>query len=84
MLASSGFVAKVDQQACVHCGRCVSYCQFEAMRKDGDRVIFDEAQCMGCGVCEDICKRKARTMEAAPERGVPLEIHKLIREAETS
>lgn len=84
MLASSGFVAKVDEQLCVQCGRCVSFCQFDAIYKDENQVCFDEAKCMGCGVCEDICKKGARTMTAAPERGSPLDIHKLINEVEDS
>ena len=84
MLASSGFVAQVDEQACDHCGSCVAYCQFDALTQDGDQVSFDTTKCMGCGVCEDICTRNARTMVAAPERGTPLEIHTLMREAETT
>ncbi len=80
MLASSGFVAKVDEQKCVHCGRCASHCQFDALYKDGRHVRFDEAKCLGCGVCVDVCKKGARIMEAAPDRGVPLEIRKLIKE----
>ena len=79
MLASSGFVAKVDEQKCVHSGLCTSHCQFEALYKDGKQVHFDEAKCLGCSVCGDICKKGARTMEAAPDRGVPLEIRKLIK-----
>jgi len=84
MLASSGFVAKVDQERCVHCGRCVSHCQFKALYREEKKVHLNEAACLGCGVCVDICSKGARSMEAAPERGVPLEIHKLINEMERS
>ena len=52
--------------------------------KDGKQVRFDEAKCLGCGVCVDICNKGARTMEAAPDRGVPLEISNLIIEMENS
>lgn len=84
MLASSGFVAKVDEQLCVQCGRCVSYCQFDALCKDGEHILFDDEKCMGCGVCEDICKKGARTMIPDPERGSPLEVHRLINEGKNS
>lgn len=82
MLASSGFVAKVDGEKCVHCGRCVDHCQFQALFKEGKKVRFDEAKCLGCGVCADICSKGARTMELAPGRGVPLEIRKLVEAQE--
>ncbi|MEN8199781.1 MAG: 4Fe-4S binding protein [Thermodesulfobacteriota bacterium] len=77
MLASSGFVAQVDQSLCVHCGRCATHCQFDALFKDGEQVHFDESKCLGCGVCVDVCRKGARRMEAAPDRGVPLEIRRL-------
>ena len=82
MLASSGFVALVDEQKCIHCGLCVASCQFDAISWEGDQVVLDEAKCMGCGVCEDLCTSQARKMVAAPERGKPLEIHRLLQEAQ--
>ena len=82
MLASSGFVARVDDNKCVHCGLCVSQCQFEALSMMEKRVVFDDSKCLGCGVCVDSCKKEARTMQAVPERGVPLEIRKLMDEME--
>lgn len=84
MLASSGFVTKVDEQKCIHCGRCVSRCQFNALYKDGKHVRFDESKCLGCGVCVNACTKGARTLEAAPDRGIPLEIRTLISEMEKS
>ncbi|MEN8189219.1 MAG: 4Fe-4S binding protein [Thermodesulfobacteriota bacterium] len=84
MLASSGFVATVDLEKCVQCGRCVSFCQFDALWQEEKQVHFDEAKCLGCGVCVDICKKGARDMKLAPERGVPLEIRKLMNEATSS
>ena len=81
MLASSGFVASVDEELCIHCGRCVSFCQFDAIYREGKQICLNEAKCLGCGVCEDVCKKGARSMIAAPERGAPLEVHKLIKEA---
>ncbi len=84
MLASSGFVSRVDEEKCVHCGLCASRCQFDALSREGENIRFDESKCLGCGVCVDICKKGARSMEAVPDRGVPLEIHKLIDEMENS
>jgi ferredoxin len=78
MLASSGFVSRVDEEKCVHCGLCVSHCQFDALSREGKTIHFDESKCLGCDVCVDICTEGARSMEVAPDRGVPLEIRKLM------
>lgn len=82
MLASSGFVAKVDEQLCMNCGLCISSCQFNAILRHDGEMVTEEATCMGCGVCEDAYMKGAGTMVEAPERGTPLEVHTLIEETE--
>jgi len=34
MLASSGFIAQVDEDLCVSCDNCAEYCQFGALEMD--------------------------------------------------
>jgi Pyruvate/2-oxoacid:ferredoxin oxidoreductase delta subunit len=78
MLASSGYVAKVDTTRCVACGTCAKYCQFDAVVfVDGNKVI-DRQKCFGCGVCVRKCPKNALTLEHDPERGVPLEMDALM------
>jgi ferredoxin len=36
-------------------------------------------KCMGCGVCVNQCPEEAIQLVLAPEKGVPLEIEKLMR-----
>jgi ferredoxin len=79
MLASSGFVCRLDEQKCVSCGDCLSACQFSAIELDTELRI-DEQACMGCGVCVNWCPQEALSLVRDPARGEPLEIHRLMEE----
>ncbi|MBT8346814.1 MAG: 4Fe-4S binding protein [Desulfofustis sp.] len=79
MLASSGFVCRLDEKKCVSCGDCVSVCQFSAIDMDSEQRI-DEQACMGCGVCVNFCPQEALLLVRDPSRGEPLEIHRLMEE----
>jgi Pyruvate/2-oxoacid:ferredoxin oxidoreductase delta subunit len=81
MLASSGFVCKLDQERCVHCGECALMCQFGAIDLEKERQL-DEELCMGCGVCVNVCSHEALSLVRDPARGEPLEIHSLIEQYE--
>jgi len=79
MLASSGFVCRLDEQKCVSCGDCMSMCQFAAIDLKKELRI-DEQICMGCGVCVNTCTQDALSLVRDPARGEPLEIHRLMEE----
>ncbi len=81
MLASSGYVAQINSQACTACAVCVDYCQFGALASRNGSTHVDQETCMGCGVCVSKCARGAITLRREPGRGEPLEIQKLLREA---
>ena len=82
MLASSGYVAETDREKCIGCGECVDSCQFDALKLGEDEIILlDEMKCMGCGVCVEKCSEDVHCLVAAPERGIPLDIHELMRSA---
>jgi ferredoxin len=82
MLASSGYVAVLDADACTGCGLCAESCQFGALQPDGDGTMaVDEARCMGCGVCVSHCPQEAISLLRDPAKGEPLEIQKLIAHA---
>jgi len=74
MLASSGFVAVVDEGQCLGCGNCVRLCQFDALSVVGDMCRVDNAKCMGCGVCEAACGVGAVRLARDASKGEPLEI----------
>jgi ferredoxin len=81
MLTSSGFVSHIDEEACIGCGNCVDFCQFEAISIVDYVAAVAADRCMGCGVCVDHCPQEIISLTLAPDHGVPLEIHKLMEAA---
>ena len=81
MLASSGYVSQVDEDLCLGCGDCVSYCQFKALEVvDGvNHVLYEK--CMGCGVCISKCDQGALSLVRDVAKGIPLEICAEMKEA---
>ena len=77
MLASSGYVGRVDVDLCIGCGDCSDFCQFGALSVN-DTAALDSAACMGCGVCVSRCAQGALSLVRDPIRGEPLEIRELI------
>lgn len=80
-LASSGYVAAVDESRCTDCGRCVEACPFGALSRselsgtrDGGCASVDAGLCLGCGTCLALCTSEAiglRPAESGP-RPLPL------------
>lgn len=81
MLISSGYIAVVDEDACVGCGTCADLCQFDALSMPAFTTVVDAQTCMGCGICVNHCPQEALALERAPERGEPLELCTLMEEA---
>jgi ferredoxin len=84
MLASSGYVAVVDEDLCAGCGTCADVCQFAAISVDDGFAAIDAAACMGCGVCVAHRPQEAISLLRDATKGEPLEIQKLIAEAATA
>lgn len=79
MMASSGYVAQVDETLCAGCGACVEACPFEAVHLDGTAAVDREA-CMGCGVCEAKCPKGAMSLVRDKQKGEPLDVRLLKRQ----
>ena len=83
MLASSGFVAHIDEDECIACEACVDYCQFGALEMSEEtfamNVVYEN--CMGCGICIDKCDQESITLVADEQKGIPLEIFALMEQA---
>jgi Pyruvate/2-oxoacid:ferredoxin oxidoreductase delta subunit len=84
MLASSGFVAQIEESLCAGCSTCSSYCQFSAISIDNGYAVINDDACMGCGVCVSKCAQEAISLVADPSRGEPLIIRELIAQAATA
>jgi ferredoxin len=70
-VASSGYVARINETACVHCGSCSQACPFNAISPN---YTIDNGKCMGCGVCVTKCKKGAISLELDASKGIPLDI----------
>jgi ferredoxin len=81
MLASSGYVAQVDDDNCIACGTCTDSCQFGALGMGDLFTEVDESKCMGCGVCVDKCPQEAISLRRDESKGAPLEIFALMEKA---
>lgn len=70
---SSNFLARVDDETCKGCARCVKACPVMAIEVKaasfGDATArIDEALCLGCGACNVACKNKALSMKPREQR----------------
>jgi len=82
MLASSGYVCRVDAAQCVGCGDCVSICPFAALSLDDQATaVIDSAGCMGCGVCISVCEQAALSLARDTGKSAPLELRELVASA---
>jgi len=75
-LASSGYVAQVDELACDGCGTCEAACPFGAIVVNGTAQVSWDA-CMGCGVCGALCPSEATVLVRDERKGVPLDVRRL-------
>lgn len=58
----SGAVAEIDQDACIHCGRCSRVCRFDAIPYVDGEFKVSPLECEGCGYCARICPAQAIKM----------------------
>lgn len=79
MMASSGFVAQVDETKCEACANCEETCPFKAIELDGNAVVNWE-ECMGCGVCAGQCEAEAMSLVRDERKGVPLDVRLLAQD----
>jgi len=76
MLASSGYLAVIDEDLCVGCGVCQEYCQFQALEFNDDNLTnVNESFCMGCGICVSKCPQEAITLRLEISKGIPLSVN---------
>jgi ferredoxin len=81
MLASSGYISKLEEDLCSGCGTCVETCQFQALSLEDNLAVVDASVCMGCGVCVSQCSEGALSLQRDPQKGEPLEIQVLMANA---
>lgn len=78
MLEASGYLATVDTDVCVGCGKCAKKCPFSAISMQNGTAVVDAAVCMGCGVCRFQCAKDAISLVRSGDASEPLEIDTLV------
>ena len=59
----------VNQELCVHCGRCVRVCPSSVLRQEGGDglvTVSNRDACIRCGHCVDVCPKNALHHGAFP------------------
>jgi ferredoxin len=68
IVVTSSFIAGVDEERCIGCGKCVAACGVEAIEKiaavntgsgKNNKIKINTSICLGCGVCVVKCPHKA-------------------------
>ena len=51
----------IDEEKCIHCGKCAKICAYHAISDIGKSVLVFPQMCHGCGACTLICPTGAIT-----------------------
>jgi heterodisulfide reductase subunit A-like polyferredoxin len=76
-IASSGYVAHVDQSLCKGCGTCLKACQFNANALADGKSVMNWEACFGCGQCASKCPNGARSLVLDERKGLPFDVRTL-------
>jgi MinD superfamily P-loop ATPase len=63
----SGVTAVIDQEKCIHCGKCQEVCRYDAIDDSFDTTqdklyMVNGFACEGCGICSHLCPVEAIEM----------------------
>ncbi|MGI5861028.1 MAG: ATP-binding protein [Myxococcales bacterium] len=51
----AGRRARILEERCTACGRCMEACRFRALAFKGSRLVVERLACEGCGACAHAC-----------------------------
>ena len=61
-LATSGFLASVDEELCTACALCEDRCPVGAIEVAGEVAVVNDEKCIGCALCATGCDTDAVEM----------------------
>jgi len=56
-------LATVTESKCTSCGKCISFCRFNAIKILDNSIAIDPMKCEGCGACTQVCDENAIKLE---------------------
>jgi len=63
ILTTEDFIATtkavINSDKCLNCGKCISFCNFNAIEAGDNTPIIKESHCEGCKTCTLVCKPNA-------------------------
>jgi len=68
LVAHADYVASVDKNTCLQCGKCVERCVFGAQVTQNENTFFHEERCYGCGLCVSACPSNSIRMVLRKEK----------------
>jgi len=63
LLVRSEYAAVTEMENCIHCGKCVERCIFDARTWKDDKMLYNVDDCYGCGLCVTSCPVEATVMQ---------------------
>ncbi|MBN1409766.1 MAG: 4Fe-4S binding protein [Spirochaetales bacterium] len=63
--------AKIDQEKCNGCGKCVAVCPQEAISIVDKTAVIDTDRCVECGICYNTCPYGAIYAGTEPVQPIP-------------
>ncbi|NTV42650.1 MAG: 4Fe-4S binding protein, partial [Syntrophobacteraceae bacterium] len=81
-IATDPQITRVNEHACIGCGKCVEICPFGALQmktlRDGlQKAEVLETVCQGCGLCNATCPPKAIQLQHCTDDQILAELNAL-------
>jgi ferredoxin len=62
VMVRSEYIAATNMDTCIHCGKCIERCIFDARTWEGEHMVYHAEACYGCGLCVTLCPVDATVM----------------------
>lgn len=63
LMVRAEYIAATNMEACIHCGKCIDRCIFEARTWKDEAMVYNADACYGCGLCVTTCPADATVMQ---------------------